>query len=307
MLLVALEHSIEWWSILRMLDLKLGILSLSDNTKIFTSNGWELYHKEIINNTVLCYNTEKDEFFFDKPKRDYFYENKHTAYRIKSDFTKQIVSRNHRCLIERNGRKVFKQAETLEFQENIPFLESLSDLPETIPDIHKGTSYQKQNLLNRVQRSENLKRENGENNSSIKKETHITKLFSMWERFYEANLSYQQGKGYGLFQPMQRGIEGSRVEEICPFGKQGNNGRRKETKINKNERFPESSMERWSDLFFKSWKLSFSKICALSTRIYRNVKERWLRCGTSVDIGTTFGKMFNQNGSCSSYQPQSEG
>ena len=48
--------------------------------------------------------------------------NEDTAYRIKSDYTDQIVSRNHRCLVEREGKLVFIQAEELNEVEYMPTL-----------------------------------------------------------------------------------------------------------------------------------------------------------------------------------------
>ena len=49
-----------------------------------------------------------------KPERWSAYSvHKDTAYRIKSDTTDQIVSRNHRCLVEREGKLVFDKAERL--------------------------------------------------------------------------------------------------------------------------------------------------------------------------------------------------
>ena len=82
---------------------------LSEDTEILTINGWMRYNEFITENPVLCYNLDKDQFEFHKPKRSFIYENKHTAYRIKSDSTDQIVSRNHRVLVEQDGRNVFKR------------------------------------------------------------------------------------------------------------------------------------------------------------------------------------------------------
>ena len=113
---------------------------LSEDTEILTKNGWERYHIAIDNSLVYAYNIETEEFEFQKPIRSYIYENKHTAYRIQSDYTDQIVSRNHRCIVERSGKFTFQRAETLQQQENIPFLESLRDLPKAISGIYEGTS-----------------------------------------------------------------------------------------------------------------------------------------------------------------------
>jgi DNA modification methylase len=86
---------------------------LSEDTEILTINGWEQYHRAIDKYPVLCYDINSNDFEFHTPTRSFYYENKHPAYRIKSDFTDQIVSRNHRVLVEREGKFIFQRAETL--------------------------------------------------------------------------------------------------------------------------------------------------------------------------------------------------
>ena len=44
---------------------------LSEDTEIFTINGWEHYHKGLVLNPVLCYNVDKNSFEFNKPLRDF--------------------------------------------------------------------------------------------------------------------------------------------------------------------------------------------------------------------------------------------
>ena len=50
---------------------------LSEDTEIYTINGWERYHKDIDNNPVLCYDINNNSFEFNKPKRSFIYENKY--------------------------------------------------------------------------------------------------------------------------------------------------------------------------------------------------------------------------------------
>lgn len=120
---------------------------LSIDTEILTKNGWVNYNKITWNNPVFCYNVDRDIFEYHLPTNYFLYENKHTAYRIQSDHTDQIVSRNHRVAVEQDGRIVFKYAETLKQQENIPFLESVPEMSESIWDEHERTSYKEQILL----------------------------------------------------------------------------------------------------------------------------------------------------------------
>ena len=119
---------------------------LSEDTEILTINGWEHYHKALDKNPVLCYNVESGRYEFQKPTRSFCYENEYTAYRIQSDKTDQIVSRNHRVVIERGGKLIFQRAEELQSEESIPFLESLPDLSETLSSCNQRTGSEKQGL-----------------------------------------------------------------------------------------------------------------------------------------------------------------
>lgn len=94
---------------------------LSEDTEILTNNGWKSY-KEIDGNSVLCFNVDRESFEYHKPTRKFLYENTYPAYRIQSDYTDQIVSRNHRCLVEREGKLVFIPAEELSSLEVVPTL-----------------------------------------------------------------------------------------------------------------------------------------------------------------------------------------
>lgn len=263
---------------------------LSDDTEILTIDGWEHYHKNIDKNPVLCYNIANDEFSFNKPLRSFHYENKHTAYRIQSDNTDQIVSRNHRVIVEQSGRKVFKYAEELETKESVPFLESLQDLPETIYDNESHTGIKKYDLLSRVQKhhiSQKAQKRNTLFNRSP--------MSGLWKKFYDTK---KQARKI-LFKTMQRKNKRNKP----------NNSQIRQNGIEIsqkwNERRKEPCMERWSNLFQKAWKLQTSKICQMSKRIFEYVTKRRLCYGTSSNNGSVNEEMFNKAGSSPSYQSQS--
>ena len=104
---------------------------LSDDTEILTENGWMLYDaakKE----KVLTYDVQKDVYKWEKPARwnEYRVESD-TAYRIQSDHTDQIVSRGHRCIVERSGVLEFVPADELAGVECVPYLRNdFSALPK---------------------------------------------------------------------------------------------------------------------------------------------------------------------------------
>lgn len=96
---------------------------LSEDTDIVTPNGITSYKEVKIGDLVLCYDKDSGEYSYLPIEEIYEYDIKDTAYRITSDFTDQIVSRNHRCLVERNGREVFGFAEECSEKEVVPFIE----------------------------------------------------------------------------------------------------------------------------------------------------------------------------------------
>ena len=75
---------------------------LSEDTEILVDGQWEPYHKATKGRLALCYNAEYDEYTWQPIEDLLVYDYDDTAYRVESDHTDQIVSRNHRCLVERS-------------------------------------------------------------------------------------------------------------------------------------------------------------------------------------------------------------
>lgn len=103
---------------------------LSEDTEILIDGQWEPYQQATAGRKALCYDVAKDSFGWQTIETLFVYDYKDTAYRIQSDETDQIVSKNHRCLVERTGKLDFCEAESLGKQERVPVLESTSgELP----------------------------------------------------------------------------------------------------------------------------------------------------------------------------------
>jgi len=274
---------------------------LSEDTEILTKNGWERYHKNIDKSIVLAYNKEKNTFFFEKPIRSYFYENKHTAYRIQSDNTDQLVSRNHRVIVEQNGRKSVKYAEKLELEENIPFLESLSDLPEAIYDRESNTSVKKQVLLDKV-----LSKKEKE---TTEKKRNRSNLRNLWKKILKKKLLVKKVKKSFLFSKVQRNCKKSRIEET-QLQRTKELDKRKRRKIKKeNDREFKSCVERWSYLQ-KSKRFILKtkdKICSLSKKIFKYGEKGRICNGTSPFNGDKDRSCVIENGSSPSYKSQCRG
>jgi len=265
---------------------------LSEDTEILTVNGWERYHKTIDKCLVCSYNIDKDSFEFQMPKRSFIYENKHTAYRIQSDKTDQIVSRNHRVLVERSGKLTFCRAEKLQPEENIPFLESLSDLPEAIYGDYQRAGSEKQRLQ-RMCQGQNGKMEQ-------RKEAEENNLPCLQERILPNRP--EQGKAKKvLFGTMQWKRKSKNPYKIFRQWKG------EETSGDGIKREGKPSLEGWCNLFQKTRELCSNKICQMSEGILNHVSQRRLCYGTPSCNGSIVGQEPSKKRGSPSYQPQSTG
>lgn len=106
---------------------------LSEDTEVLTKRGFKKFDEIKQEDEIRIYDIENGIYKWEKPQRWNVYSvNKDTCYRIKSDNTDQLVSRNHRCLVERDGNLVFEFAENLSNMERVPVLSY------DIPYIQKG-------------------------------------------------------------------------------------------------------------------------------------------------------------------------
>lgn len=277
---------------------------LSEDTEIFTSSGWQTYSPLIVNQQILCFNTETNNFEWHKPKRDFVYKNKHTAYKIQSNHTDQIVSRNHRVLIERDGNLLFQTAEELAPQQevDIPFLESLPSMPNHIPNQKQGTSNKKQNMLQRLCKKTKLRPTTTHQDPNPKEKTITNRMRHMWKTILQTYLSPKEIKGTFLFKTLQRCRQGQGLGETCPQRPSSMDRTIRKIMQRKNVGAKQSSMEGWRNILQKTWLLCQRQIYKVSNRIFANGTERWLCYGTPNNYGSTHREMLNTNGSSSPYQ-----
>ena len=277
---------------------------ISEDTEILTKEGWKKYHKNIKDDLILAYDINSDSYEFQYPEEVYHYGNKHTAYRIYSDYTDQIVSRNHRCIVERSGRKEFTHAETLEQQESVPFLESLSDLPESISYLYERTSGEKKNLFSKMQRTTSIKEENRKKETNRRKKNNRGRMCKLWEKVLQTRLLPSIFTRAFLFNSMQWSKKRGRMSQTWIQGNTWLNRTILQILPRKNEWREQSCMKRWGDVLQEKGKLYWSSICKVSRRIFGNGSQGWLCYGTPIDNGSTFRKDFEQYRSSPSYKSQ---
>ena len=123
---------------------------LSEDSEILTEHGWEPYHTLVEGRLALCYDVDHGDFRWQPIQQVYVYPYRDTAYRLLGDRTDQIVSRNHRCLVERGGAYAFEYAEALQREEGVPVLEDVLGLLRALPLPHAGAGVSQPDVLARV-------------------------------------------------------------------------------------------------------------------------------------------------------------
>jgi len=122
---------------------------LSEDTEILVDGEWVPYFKAVKGRHALCYDRESNSYSWEKINNLYVYEYNDIAYKITSDSTDQLVTKNHRCLVEQNGNFEFKEAweAALDAETRVPVLEGLSELLNCIPLPDKRAGFEEKGVL----------------------------------------------------------------------------------------------------------------------------------------------------------------
>ena len=83
---------------------------LTPDTEILVNGEWVSYDKATPGNLALCYDSERDSLSWKPIGELVTYEHHQHLYRLRGEFTDQLVTRGHRCPVYRDGRVVFLAA-----------------------------------------------------------------------------------------------------------------------------------------------------------------------------------------------------
>lgn len=123
---------------------------LSEDTEVLTENGWEQLRNtnRYKGKKILTYDCATDKYRWEIPLCWNSYQIKDTCYRIKSDFTDQLITRNHHILVEREGKILFTTPERAEGEGLetliVPYLEDLSALWQNLSVMAKTSPERKE-------------------------------------------------------------------------------------------------------------------------------------------------------------------
>lgn len=186
---------------------------LDEATSVVSANGVVPHHSLSVGSMVLCYDVSLQAYSFQPVLEIVEYDYDDTAFRLVGDAREQVVSRSHRCIIERGGMEQFERAETLEHETSVPFLESLSDLQRALRDTQQIASGEEQDVRPDVFGSADRNETEGSDDPLGGKEGPDDLMRGLRNTGLETGRLAKEGSAPDLLAKMQRGAAGRGVRE----------------------------------------------------------------------------------------------
>jgi site-specific DNA-methyltransferase (adenine-specific) len=275
---------------------------LSEDTELLIDGRWEPYRKAIDKGHALCYDAQHETFKWETIQEFVEYDYDDTAFRIRGDHTDQIVSRNHRCLVERGGGYVFAIAETLEREAIVPVLENVQNLLKALPVPHEGTGGTEPVLRSGVHTEAEAREV-----AFVGAEGTSDYLPDLREGEVEARCVAAEGKDPVLFAGVQRQGARQRTGEALEQGTGGMDCGQHRVLQGQDDRGGEPGVEGRSDLLPQTRKLQADQVCQVSCGIFADGTERRVCHGTSTDCSSGDGAMLEAHGSGASCESRPTG
>lgn len=191
---------------------------LDEQTELVTKDGVKPYHKATVGEHILCYDTETGQYDYQPIQEIVEYDYSDTAYRLIGDFGEQVVSRNHRVIVERSGKEVFQFAETLPVEVCVPFLEDLPELQKAISGTRPISGHSQKGLQQGVCGRNDFKGDGWQEETTGESQGQNAVVLGMRQGVLEAGLPDQESKNACMQLPMQRHIARGGVEEARTQG-----------------------------------------------------------------------------------------
>lgn len=280
---------------------------LSEDTEILTDQGWKPYDTLSCSSTVMCYNVEQDNLEWGEVEEVFTYEISDTVYHIQSDRTDQIVTKDHRCLVERGGEYVFQRAATLQRQETIPVLESVPEVRTAVSDAQSDASGEKQVLRARVHQQSNQRGKQRGQAAQRARGDGRTDLPDLRDAVLPSTQSRRAQQRELLLKGMRGDSTWARVEEARQQGAGGLGRRSRAVVLKEDERPEQSGLEGWRHLLQKEGQLRRvqDQVRAMPGRVQGHGPQGRLRDGAPSFGGDGVRALPEEIGSSPSYRPQS--
>jgi DNA modification methylase len=272
---------------------------LDDKTEIFVDGRWRRHHGIKEGQHAICYDQASDEFSYQAIERVVAFQYDDTAYCLVSDRTDQLVTKEHRCLVERDGGYVFCEAQDIarQRQVRVPLLEDMQDLLDALSVPQSDSSDTQCDLFSGMRVGEHIFRESWEDSAGAS-QTDDPELSGMRDGVRDSHMQTEESKNSDLFTTMQRGVAGGGVGEARVQGSVGLDGGVSEISQCKDDWTAQPGMEGWSS------GAQAGEVCQLPIEIYQNGSQGRLRNGASTPSGSGTWASSKEDGGSASHRSQ---
>ena len=278
---------------------------LDEETEILVDGKFVPYNKAKIGGLALGYDIGTGNFSWQRIEDTYLYDYDDTAYAIQSDCTDQLVSRNHRCIVERGGVEQFAFAEQIaqEREACVPVLESLHGLLDRLPLPDEGAGDEEQDVL------EGMRGEGGEPSAKEAQGARAEHdMSSMRERVLRADGVEAQGGDELLLGELQ---EHGQVRPDAGVVQQGapdaNIGGTEAAAQRNYDRGTEPVVEGRRHVSSQSRELQGREVRQMPEGVLRDGAQGRVRDGAQACGGSGDREAADKAGVCASHQPRPTG
>jgi hypothetical protein len=271
---------------------------LSEDTHLVTPNGTTDYKTIMVGDPILCYDLLTSEYSWQPVLEVFEYDISDTVFRVHSDSTDQLVTRNHRCIVERGGTETFECAEALALERaaRLPILEDLQGLLNALRDPHHRTGQSEFDVWSSVQRSADKSAEERKDNTLVGKEGETDPVRFLRQGSMEARcVAPQSSQAY-----MQSILSGTLVRGASASGGAGDRTYADESGV-RSSRQPQAIRQSPSQLdavqnkprsqAVRGWRGHHADLVRITTEAYQG-KVWCVRVPTGAFVAVRNGKAF---------------
>lgn len=280
---------------------------LTPDTEILVNGEWVHHTNCVEGGLALCYDAEHDTFAWGPIQAVYEAHYSDSLYSLRGNRTDQLVTRGHRCPVERGGTTVFVRAEDLaqEREARVPVLEDMRGLLNalSLPQQDSG----------RPQHGLPPMREGGYAGTSTA-DTETPSDLRDVPRTLHPEKQRRAGQGEALFSQVLRGTaldEDPRGQSQTPGvgspGSGGVDGCLHGVVQGQDVGSEQPCMERRGDDLQDPRELRRSEVCAVSPGVPAHGPQGWVRDGAPADRGEGAGSMPVTDGDGASRQSHPDG
>jgi len=284
---------------------------VSPDTDILTSEGWKSHDEVSINGTAVCYDKNTGRYQYGPIQQKLEKYNQLKAYRIQGDRTDQIVSPEHRVLVERGGNLEFERAWRLARQQKIsvPVLENLQSVRNDISGYGQIAIQTEQNLQRKVRKEPYIEKPQWKTEDEKQRLYYRSNLQKLWRSLLEKTRSDRwkeflyKRMPYGMAKRKRKSCK-TYAENCCNWNRRMGQKAVGKT-LRTDDRKNKSELEGGSNL--QEWKRKLRRYCTrqVPERVRRNGKEKRLRARTQAQSGKRNRQAAQKRRSGASHRPRS--